>query len=66
MYERVPLSGQFLKFSNKKVGKIIFEFSLKVTELQTELAEIKAIKDQFQKYVRELEQQNDDLERAKR
>ena len=66
MYERVPLSGQFLKFLNKKSRKIIFEFSLKVTELQTELAEIKAIKDQFQKYVRELEQQNDDLERAKR
>jgi len=37
-----------------------------VTELQTELAEIKAIKDQLNKYIRELEQQNDDLERAKR
>ena len=55
----------FLKLE-KNSGKIIFESSLKVTELQTELAEIKAIKDQFQKYVRELEQQNDDLERAKR
>ena len=41
-------------------------FFLQVTELQTELAEIKAIKDQLNKYIRELEQQNDDLERAKR
>ena len=41
-------------------------FYLQVTELQTELAEIKAIKDQLNKYIRELEQQNDDLERAKR
>merc|ERR1712156_299495 len=42
------------------------EYHFQVTELQTELAEIKAIKDQLNKYVRELEQQNDDLERAKR
>jgi hypothetical protein len=34
--------------------------------LETELSEIKGIKDKLQKYVRELEQQNDDLERAKR
>jgi len=42
------------------------EYHFQVTELQTELAEIKAIKDQLNKYIRELEQQNDDLERAKR
>ena len=30
------------------------------------MAEIKAIKDELNKYIRELEQQNDDLERAKR
>ncbi len=34
--------------------------------METELSEIKGIKDKLQKYVRELEQQNDDLERAKR
>jgi hypothetical protein len=39
---------------------------LQINELETELSEIKGIKDKLQKYVRELEQQNDDLERAKR
>ena len=34
--------------------------------MKTELSEIKSIKDELNKYVRELEQQNDDLERAKR
>ena len=37
-----------------------------INELQTELVEIKSIKDELHKYVRQLEQQNDDLERAKR
>ena len=37
-----------------------------ITELQTELAEIKSIRDHLNKYIRELEQQNDDLERGKR
>ena len=34
--------------------------------MSTELTEIKGIKEKLAKYVRELEQQNDDLERAKR
>ncbi|XP_038676011.1 nuclear distribution protein nudE homolog 1 isoform X1 [Scyliorhinus canicula] len=38
----------------------------RITMLQDELAETTAIKDQLQKYIRELEQANDDLERAKR
>jgi len=37
-----------------------------VAELEGELNEIKSIKEEMDKYVRELEQQNDDLERAKR
>merc|ERR1711923_526521 len=37
-----------------------------ISELENELAEIKGIKEKLHKYVRELEQQNDDLERAKR
>ena len=37
-----------------------------VTELQDELAQVTAIKEELQKYIRELEQANDDLERAKR
>ncbi|KAM9012519.1 nuclear distribution protein nudE homolog 1 [Guaruba guarouba] len=37
-----------------------------ISALQDDLAQTKAIKDQLQKYIRELEQANDDLERAKR
>lgn len=37
-----------------------------VSLLEDELAQVSAFKDELQKYVRELEQANDDLERAKR
>ncbi|CAN0202432.1 unnamed protein product [Lampetra planeri] len=37
-----------------------------ISSLEEQLAQITAIKDQLHKYVRELEQANDDLERAKR
>lgn len=37
-----------------------------ISALEGDLAQTKAIKDQLQKYIRELEQANDDLERAKR
>ncbi|KAJ6655971.1 hypothetical protein lerEdw1_004556 [Lerista edwardsae] len=37
-----------------------------ISGLEEELAQTRAIKDQLQKYIRELEQSNDDLERAKR
>ncbi|XP_053132280.1 nuclear distribution protein nudE homolog 1 [Hemicordylus capensis] len=37
-----------------------------ISTLEEELAQTRAIKDQLQKYIRELEQSNDDLERAKR
>ncbi|KAL5019197.1 hypothetical protein ScPMuIL_004919 [Solemya velum] len=37
-----------------------------VSELEDELAEVRAFKDELTKYIRELEQANDDLERAKR
>ena len=47
---------------NKRVSHPAFQ----ITELQTELAEIKSIRDHLNKYIRELEQQNDDLERGKR
>lgn len=42
------------------------EYNNQINELETELSSIKNIKDKLAKYVRELEQQNDDLERAKR
>ena len=37
-----------------------------VTQLQDENVQIKAVRDEMSKYIRELEQSNDDLERAKR
>lgn len=37
-----------------------------ISALEDDLAQTKAIKDKLQKYIRELEQANDDLERAKR
>ena len=42
------------------------EYLRQINELQDELAQIKAIRDELSKYIRELEQHNDDLERAKR
>ncbi|KAG8432952.1 hypothetical protein GDO86_017280 [Hymenochirus boettgeri] len=39
---------------------------MQITTLEGDLSQTKAIKDQLQKYIRELEQANDDLERAKR
>lgn len=60
---RLQLENETLKDKLEQCHK---EYHFQVTELQTELAEIKAIKDQLNKYIRELEQQNDDLERAKR
>ncbi|KAK7939311.1 hypothetical protein WMY93_002637 [Mugilogobius chulae] len=37
-----------------------------ISELESELSQTTAVKDQLQRYIRELEQANDDLERAKR
>lgn len=39
---------------------------LQITELQSEVSEVKSIRDHLKNYIRELEQQNDVLERAKR
>lgn len=37
-----------------------------ISALEDDLTQTRAIKEQLQKYIRELEQENDDLERAKR
>ncbi len=42
------------------------EMYVSVTTLQEERSELLALKDTLQKYVRQLEQNNDDLERGKR
>jgi len=42
------------------------ETFIQISELQDENMKIKTVRDEMQKYIRELEQTNDDLERAKR
>lgn len=37
-----------------------------ITTLEDDLAQTRAVRDHLQKYIRELEQSNDDLERTKR
>ena len=40
--------------------------SQQISEQQDELAQLRAYKEELERYIRELEQGNDDLERAKR
>ncbi|KAM6904484.1 nuclear distribution protein nudE homolog 1-like [Xenentodon cancila] len=49
-----------------KYGTQHSEACRQISSLEGDLAETVAIRDQLQKYIRELEQANDDLERAKR
>ena len=62
-YFRLQLENDHLR---DKLEQCSREYHHQISELETELAEIKGIKEKLHKYVRELEQQNDDLERAKR
>ncbi|KAK7498466.1 hypothetical protein BaRGS_00010126 [Batillaria attramentaria] len=50
----------------EKLEKLQSSTHKKAAELEDELAQVTAYKDELQKYIRELEQANDDLERAKR
>ncbi|KAG0719252.1 Nuclear distribution protein nudE 1 [Chionoecetes opilio] len=52
--------------SQERLDRLHNEFNGQVNTLQTELADIKSIKEELTRYIRELEQANDDLERAKR
>jgi len=63
MSNRLQLENEQLK---DKLEQCTREYHFQINELETELSEIKGIKEKLHKYVRELEQQNDDLERAKR
>ncbi|XP_069938844.1 nuclear distribution protein nudE-like 1 [Cherax quadricarinatus] len=55
------------KFSlQERLERQYSEFNGEINSLQTELADIKNIKDDLTRYIRELEQKNDDLERSKR
>merc|ERR550519_1139208 len=60
---RLQLENEQLR---DKLEQCSRDYHFQINELETELAEIKGIKDKLHRYVRELEQQNDDLERAKR
>ena len=56
----------FFSHSQDKLETSQNEYLRQINELQDELAQIKAIKEELQKYIRELEQRNDDLERSQR
>lgn len=53
-------------FIQDKLQKLQTDSHNRVTELEDSYARVEAHKNELQKYIRELEQDNDDLERAKR
>ena len=55
-----------MAYVQEKLDKLQKSSHKKAAELEDELAQVAAYKDELQKYIRELEQANDDLERAKR
>ncbi|XP_050725690.1 nuclear distribution protein nudE homolog 1-like isoform X5 [Eriocheir sinensis] len=60
---RVAMENDSLK---ERLDRLHNEFNGQVNTLQSELVDIKSIKEELTRYIRELEQANDDLERAKR
>ncbi|KAK3859312.1 hypothetical protein Pcinc_034562 [Petrolisthes cinctipes] len=60
---RLALENDALK---ERLERLHNEFNSQVTSLQSELSGIKSIKDELTKHIRKLEQDNDDLDRAKR
>ncbi|KAF0289487.1 Nuclear distribution protein nudE-like 1 [Amphibalanus amphitrite] len=50
----------------EKLEHLQVEAHHEISDLQTGLSEVTSIKDKLSKYIRELEQENDDLERVKR
>uniref|UniRef100_A0A8D2LST5 NudE neurodevelopment protein 1 n=2 Tax=Varanus komodoensis TaxID=61221 RepID=A0A8D2LST5_VARKO len=63
--ENSRLQGE-LEAAKEKVAAQHSEGSRQISALEEELAQTRAIREQLQRYIRELEQSNDDLERAKR
>ena len=64
-YLFLPFRKTFLSFQ-ARLDASQNESYLTISSLQDEVAQLKAVREEVQKYVRELEQANDDLERAKR
>lgn len=60
---RLTMENDSLK---ERLDRLHNEFNGQVNTLQSELVDIKSIKEELTRYIRELEQANDDLERAKR
>lgn len=56
----------YISFFQEKLEHQYAQSYKQVSLLEDDLSQTRAIKDQLHKYVRELEQANDDLERAKR
>lgn len=55
-----------LTISQEKLETTQRESYIQITTLQDENTQVRTMKDEMNKYIRELEQTNDDLERAKR
>ncbi|XP_042243393.1 nuclear distribution protein nudE-like 1-A [Homarus americanus] len=59
-------TSSILSSFQERLERLHNEFNGQVNNLQSELTDIKDIKEDLTRYIRELEQANDDLERAKR
>lgn len=55
-----------LSFKQDKLEQLQLETIAQITELQEENAQCRSREENYVKYIRELEQKNDDLERAHR
>uniref|UniRef100_A0A1B6CEM2 NUDE domain-containing protein n=2 Tax=Clastoptera arizonana TaxID=38151 RepID=A0A1B6CEM2_9HEMI len=60
------LQNNRLQFENDKLRDKLEEVAAEILELQEELSHFRSREEQYVKYIRELEQKNDDLERAHR
>ncbi|CAF0713895.1 unnamed protein product [Brachionus calyciflorus] len=60
---RLNVNNELLK---EKLAEMNLGTQRQISQLQGDLAQCKAVKDEMQKYIRELEQKNDDLERTNR
>ena len=62
----MPLSFRSIRLYQEKLEHQYAQSYKQISMLEDDLGQTRSIKEQLHKYVRELEQANDDLERAKR
>ena len=60
---RLNFDNEILK---NKLNEVNLTMHKQISQLQEELGKSNAVKDEMQRYIRELEQKNDDLERTNR